>query len=206
MGEDDAVTELAARLEELAREIGEARQQAARDRQDVAAAKTAVAQWNARLTAEGIGPTLAMRRDIKNLREQAGALAATLAAALDQGKLKAPRGPRWDNLDQAAEAAQLAALRDWVNGVLRVQYPGYKLPDCWANHREALWELGALHAEWLRIFGGPRGADLESMLWFHERWLPGALARLNRAITCKGFGFECQATREGRLEQRTAGR
>jgi hypothetical protein len=203
MSADDAVTALAMRLEELAREVDEASQAAARDRQDVAAAKTAVAQWNARLTVEGIGPTLAMRRDIKNLSERIDALAKTLGTALDQGKLKAPRGPRWDNLSRDQEAAQLARLRDWVNGILRCQYPGYKLPDCWAAHREALWELGALHAEWQRVFDDPLGADLESMLWFHERWLPGTLSRLNKVITCRA-GFECQATREGQRAQRTA--
>jgi hypothetical protein len=182
MSEDDPITTLAMRLEELCREVDEARQQRDQDRQDVAAVKATAAQWNARLEREGVGATLTMRRDFKKLAERVDALAATLGIALDQGKLKAPSGPRWDNLDQEQGAAQLAALRDWVDGVLRVQYPEYKFPDCWAGHRAALWELGALHAEWRRVFGDPRGADLESMLWFHERWLPGALGRLNKAI------------------------
>jgi len=183
MSEDDAITTLAMRVEELCRDVDEARQEREQDRKDVTAAKTAVAQWNARLTVEGIGPTLAMRRDIKNLAERIDALAATLGTALDQGKLKAPSGPRWDNLDEDQEAAQLGALREWVDGTLRVQYPEYKLPDCWPDHRAALWELGALHAEWRRMFGAPRGVDLESMLWFHERWLPGVVNRLNKVIS-----------------------
>jgi hypothetical protein len=193
MSEDDAITTLAMRVEELCREVDEVRQQRDQDRQAIAAAKTAVAQWNARLQVEGIGPTLAMRRDIETLTQRVDALAATLGTAMDHGKLKAPAGPRWDNLDQAEEAAQLAQLREWVDGVLRVQYPGYQLTDCWANHREALWELGALHAEWVRIFGDPHGVDLEGMLWFHERWLPGTIGRLNRVNTCNGF--ECHVTR-----------
>lgn len=201
MSEDDAITTLAMRLEELAREVDEARRHRDQDRQDVAAAKTAVAQWNARLQVEGIGPTLSMRRDIKTLAERVDALAATLGTALDQGKMKAPPGPRWDNLDQAAEAAQLAALREWVNGVLRVQYPEYPLPDCWEGHRAALWELGALHAEWRRVLDDPRGVSLESLLWFHERWLPGALARLNKAISnangsCGVHGYSARAYRQ----------
>jgi hypothetical protein len=204
MSADDAITTLAMRLEELAREVEEARQQRTQDRQDVAVAKTAVAQWNARLTTEGIGPTLAMRRDIKTLSERIDALAATLGTALDQGKLKAPAGPRWDNLDQDQEAAQLAQLREWVEGVLRVQYPGYKLPDCWPAHREALWELGALHAEWQRVFDGPHGVNLESMLWFHERWLPGTLGRLNKAIANTNLG--CPQHGYGATGRRAAGR
>src|SRR5262249_5364421 len=115
----------------------------------------------------------------------------------------APTGPRWDNLDQDHEAAQLARLREWVDGVLRVQYPDYKLADCWAAHREALWELGALHAEWQRIFGDQRGADLESMLWFHERWLPAPAGRLKRAISnttpgCPQHGYGATKPRAAR--------
>jgi hypothetical protein len=183
MSEDDAITALAMRVEELCREVDEVRQECDQARQAVAAAKIAVAQWNARLQVEGVGPTLAMRRDIKSLTERFDALAATLGTAMDQGKLKAPTGPRWDNLDEDQEAAQLAALREWVDGVLRVQYREYTFPDCWAGHRAALWELGGLHAEWKRVFGNPHGVNLESMLWFHERWLPGAFGRLNKAIS-----------------------
>jgi hypothetical protein len=169
MSADDAITTLAMRVEELAREVDGLREQHDQDRQDVAAARTAVAQWNARLTTEGIGPALAMRRDIKKLREdldqlraEAAGLSSAVKSAVDGGKTKAPQGPRWDNLDQDQEAAQLARLRDWVNGILRVQYPGYKLPDCWPAHREALWELGGLHAEWQRVFSDPRGASLKA--------------------------------------------
>ena len=204
MSADDAITTLAMRVEELSHEVDGLREQRDQDRQDVTAAKSAVAQWNARLTTEGIGPTLAMRLDIKNLTERVDALAATLGTALDQGKLKNPHGPRWDNLDQDQEAAQLAQLREWVDGVLRVQYPGYKLPDCWPAHREALWELGALHAEWQRVFDDPRGVNLESMLWFHERWLPGTLGRLDRAISNTNLG--CPQHGYGATGRRAAGR
>jgi hypothetical protein len=210
MSEDDAVTALAMRLEELAAEVDEVRQQRDQDSKDVAAARTAVAQWNARLTTEGIGPTLMMRRDVKKLREdldqlraELASLSAALKRAVDDGKAKAPQAPRWDNLSRDQEAAQLARLREWVNGTLRVQYPGYKLPDCWAAHREALWELGTLHAEWQRTYTAPRGTDLDRAEWFHERWLPGTLARLGKVITCRA-GFECQATRETQRDPRTA--
>jgi hypothetical protein len=126
------------------------------------------------------------RKEIEQLREMVSGLAATVKSTLGVGKAKAPATPRWDNLDQAAEAAQLAQLGKWVNGVLRVQYPGYPLPGCWPGHREALWELGTLHAEWQRTYAGPRGVDLDRAEWFHERWLPGVLSRLNKAICTDG--------------------
>jgi hypothetical protein len=102
----------------------------------------------------------------------------------------APHGPRWDNLDQDHEAAQ---LREWVYRVLRVQHPGRKLPDCWPAHQETLWELGALHVEWQRIFDDPRGASLENMQCFHERRLPGTLSRLDKATSNTTANGSCRA-------------
>src|SRR5690349_17721099 len=102
------------------------------------------------------------RQQLAQLNEKVNGLAKTMAGALDTGKLKAPPGPRWDGLDQDQEAAQLGQLRAWVNGVLKVQYPEYTFPGCWEGHRAAWWELGNLCAEWTRIYGDPRGADLEA--------------------------------------------
>jgi hypothetical protein len=177
--EREAVAALAAQLEELRQQLDEARR-------DAAAAKATVAQWNARLEQEGVGATLMMRRDFKKLAEKVDGLTTTLADTLDRGKLKTPAAPRWDDLDQEQEAAQLATLREWVSGFLRGQYPEYTLPGCWEAHRTALWELGNLRAEWQRVYADPRGVDLEAALWFHERWLPGAVSRLNRAINSDG--------------------
>jgi hypothetical protein len=202
MTEDDPITALAMRVEELAREVDEAHQHRDQDRQAVAEAKTAVAQWNARLQVEGIGPIVSMRSAVKVLNERVDALAATLGAALDQGKLKAPAAPDWDNLDQAERAAQLAALREWVNGVLLTRYPEYTFPCCWEDHPTALWELGNLHAEWKRVYADPCGADLEAALWFHERWLPGTLGRLNKAIN-QGDGY-CRTHGPGGYGQKAA--
>jgi hypothetical protein len=179
MSESEAVAALAVQLDELRQQLDEARQ-------DAAAAKATVAQWNARLETEGVGATLMMRRDFKKLGEKVDGLATTLADALDRGKLKTPPAPRWDDLDQEQEAGQLAALRQWVNGLLLAHYPEYTLPGCWEAHRTALWELGNLCAEWQRVYADPRGVDLEAALWFHERWLPGAVGRINRAINSDG--------------------
>lgn len=195
MGEYDPVAALAAQVHELRAQLGQARQ-------DAAAARATTAQWNARLEREGIGATFVMRAEIKTLREEFGQLQArviTLSDGLDAGKLKDPPVPRWDGLDQADEDAQLGALRDWVDGVLLVQYPEYELPGCWEHHRAALWELGNLHAEWQRIYDDSRGADLDRALWFHERWLPGILSRLSRAINtdagCRKHGFGANGRR-----------
>jgi hypothetical protein len=175
----------------LAAQIDELRQQLDQARREVATAKATIAQWNARLEQEGIGATLMMRHAFKKLGEKVDGLATTLADALERGKLKTPAGPRWDDLDQEQEAAQLAELRTWINGLLLVQYPEYTVPACWEGHRAALWELGNLQAEWQRVYGDPHGGDLEAALWFHERWLPGTIGRLSRAINSDG-AFGCR--------------
>jgi hypothetical protein len=175
----------------LAAQVGELRELAG-------SLKATVTAWDARLEREGVGATLVVRLEIKKLREKVDELAAVLAAALDTGKLKDPPAPRWDGLEPAEEAGQLAALRAWADSFLAVQYPGYRLPACWQAHREALWELGTLHAEWQRVYGDPRGADLAAALWFHERWLPGVLGRLARSIPCDEAG--CRAALADRLE------
>ena len=88
-------------------------------------------------------------------------------------------------------AARLAELRDWVERFLRVQYPAYlvKLPPCWENHPEAVWELSNLMTEWVRIYGDPDNRPLQDALWWHERWLPGVLCRLGNALKCDVAGL-----------------
>jgi hypothetical protein len=182
MGEHETVAALAAQVGEL--------------RQLADSLKATVTRWDARLEQE-VGGGLVLRLEVKKLREEVAGLAATLSAALDSGKLKLPLAPRWDSLDPDEEATQLAALRAWVDGFLTVEYPGYPLTACWPAHREALWELGALHAEWQRINAdAARAVDLAGALSFHERWLPGVLSRLTRSIGCDAAG--CRLAAPGR--------
>jgi len=63
-----------------------------------------------------------------------------------------------------------------------------RLRPCWPNHPEAVWELSTLMAEWERVYGDPDNRDLAGALWWHERWLPGVIARLDKAITCDEAG------------------
>jgi len=179
VGEHEAIDALAERVDELSKRV-------------VAVAAT-VTQWDARLERGGIGATFLVRLEVKKLREEVAGLAAALSDALDTGKLKDPPAPRWDQPGPGEDGGQLAVLQSWVDGFLTVQYPGYRLPACWPAHREALWELGNLHAEWQRVYGDPRGADLAGALWFHERWLPGVLARLARSIPCDEAGCHLQS-------------
>ena len=80
----------------------------------------------------------------------------------------------------------LAELRHWVEDFARKHYPAYlaRLPECWPNHPEAIWELSTLRAEHERIYGDEDNRDLAGALWWYERWLPGVIARLEKAIGC----------------------
>jgi hypothetical protein len=152
-----------------------------------------VTQWEARLEREGIGATLVLRTEVKRL-------ARALDQALSAHRLKPPPAPYWLPQDAADYQGRLAELCTWIDEILRLQYPGYtsNLRPCWVNHPEAIWELSTLMTEWLRIYGDEENRDLAGALVWHERWLPGALARLSKAIPCDELG--CRLVRGNRSD------
>ncbi len=163
----DPVAALAAQLEELrgrlARAEGTAGQ--ARARQEDASGQVAM-----------------LRLEVKQLREQ-------LAEAIGKRKLAPPPAPWWV-VSEAEGRAMLAGLREWVEGFARRHYPGYmaRLPRCWANHPEAVWELSTLRAEWERIYADEDNRDLQGALAWHDRYLPGVITRLAASIGCDESG------------------
>jgi hypothetical protein len=113
--------------------------------------------------------------DLGTLASQVEAQAATLAKALTAG----PRAqaPTWAGLRPEDRDKQLTELTQWVDGMLRPSYPHSAPAACWPNHRQAVWELSTLAAEWRRIYQRP-APDLAGALDFHDRWLPGVARRL----------------------------
>jgi hypothetical protein len=172
MTEPDPVTALAAQLEELRRQLalytGETGHLRARMERDA-------------------GQVLMLMLKTKQLGEQLDEATARRQAA-------DPPAPCWVGLREEERAARLAEVRAWVERVARVQWPGYmgRLPPCWANHGEAVWELSNLMTEWARVYGDPENRPLPDALAFFDRWLPGALTRLAAAIRCDVAG--CQLT------------
>jgi hypothetical protein len=136
----------------------------------VAALRGQVAMINARLDRAGLQGDL-------NLAARFEDLAKTVADALDAAAPRGPAAPYWIGLHREAHAAQLAGLRQWADTVLRPQYGGYELRDCWANHIHAIWELSTLAAEWHRTYSGTR-PDLARALEFYDRWLPNTMRRI----------------------------
>ncbi len=171
--DDDPLAALAAQLDELRGQL--ARCQAAVTRQD------------ARLDTEVIGPAMMLRLEVKQQRDR-------LDEAIASRKLTPPPAPWWC-VGEAEGTAMLADLREWVEGFARRHYPGYmaRLPRCWANHPEAVWELSTLRAEWERVYGDEGNRDLQGALNWHDRLFPGVLGRLQAAVRCDEAG--CRVAR-----------
>jgi hypothetical protein len=165
----DPVANLAAQLEEL-------RGQLARSQGDIGYLRIK--------RDEDSGQVLMLLVKIKQMREE-------LTDAIEKRQLKPPPAPWW-GVDAEQAEVMLADLRGWVDGFLARHYPGYltRLPACWWRHMEAVWELSALRTEHERIFADPENGDQQGLLAFHDRWLPGVLARLTAVIRCDEAG--CQ--------------
>ena len=178
MPDDDGLAALSGQLDDL--------------RANIARLRTTVANWDERLT-EGIGEMMILRIEVKHLAE-------ALDEALAKHRLKPPPAPYWRGLKPAEHRERLAELHSWVEEILRVHYPGYtsNLQACWVNHAEAVWELSTIRAEWLRVYGDEDNRDLAAALWWHERWLPGVLMRLAKAIPCDQAGCRLERRRESR--------
>jgi hypothetical protein len=117
-----------------------------------------------------------------DLTEALTALAQLVQAHVDaeEERLTRESAPVWAGITDEEHAEQLAKLRPFVDQLLRVAYTEQTrtiLLDCWANHPAALWELGNLHAEWNRVYKRKRPL-LDGALVWHDRWLPGVVARL----------------------------
>ena len=174
MTDPDPVAALAAQLEEL--------------RGQLARAQGEAVYLRARLE-EFAGQDMVQLLEIKKLGEK-------LDEAIARRQAADPPAPFWLGLSSEEHAARLGELREWVDRVARVQWPGYmaKLPPCWANHLEAVWELSNLMTESVRIYGDPDSRPLQDALWFFERWLPGCLGRLAQAVKCDVAGCRLART------------
>jgi hypothetical protein len=80
-------------------------------------------------------------------------------------------------------------LLDWVESVLRGQYPDYladRIRPCWPNHPEARWELACLYQLWSLAYLVKRPAPRNAADW-HDRWSPGVIRRLSEVMSrCEG--------------------
>jgi hypothetical protein len=141
---------------------------------------------------KGPGLVLLLAAEVKKL-------SAALNKALGKNKTLVTQAPYWPAQSGRERNDELTVLRDWVNGFLRPQYPGYPIPDCWPAHNEAVFELANLFAEWTRVYGDEENRPLDGALWFHERWMPGVRSRLfgpSGSVRCSQGSCVLQHARE----------
>lgn len=108
--------------------------------------------------------------DIAELRRQVEQILAILDN--DDG----PSPAEWFRLTMTGQKRdeRLSELSDWVETVLRTQYPGYltgQIRPCWPSHPEARWELAWLYQLWTHAYLTKRPAPKDAADW-HDHWSP----------------------------------
>jgi hypothetical protein len=93
--------------------------------------------------------------------------------------------------DQEAAAAR-EELTTWLREVLTVRYPAMVTSSsawrpCWYRHPDVVEELSWLYAAWRAAYEEPDAPPTRAADW-HDRWLPGVIARITEALRRCGHG------------------
>ena len=119
--------------------------------------------------------------DLASIRKQI----QQILTLLDTENDMSPARWFWLTMPDTERADKLSELTDWVETVLRVQYPDYladQIKPCWPNHPEARWELTWLYQLWTLTYLTTRPTPKEAGDW-HDRWTPGVIRRLSHVMT-----------------------
>ncbi len=128
-------------------------------------------------------------KDVAEIRQQIH----QILTILDTENEASPARWFWLTMNDQERQAKLAELHDWVETVLRQQYPDYiadQIKPCWPNHPEARWELTWLYQLWTLTYLTTRPTPKDAGDW-HDRWIPGVVRRLGQVMgNCQG-GTSC---------------
>jgi hypothetical protein len=123
--------------------------------------------------------------DVAQLRHQVHQIITVLAAEQE----RSPAAWFWLTMTDLERHDKHSELLDWVETVLRKQYPdylAYRIRACWPNHPEAKWELACLYQLWSAAYLSDRPAPRDAADW-HDRWSPGVIRRLTGVMShCEG--------------------
>ena len=150
-----------------------------------------------------------LRHDVESLTAKVDALASTqqdhatvladitelrneveqILAILTDNDDVSPAAWFWLTMTDHERTKRLSELADWVETVLRKQYPDYladQIRPCWPNHPEARWELAWLYQLWTRAYLAKQPSPKDAADW-HDRWTPGVIRRLSDVMSqCDG--------------------
>jgi hypothetical protein len=123
--------------------------------------------------------------DVAQLRHQVHQILTILAAEQE----RSPAAWFWLTMTDQERHDKHSELLDWVETVLRKQYPDYlanRIHPCWPNHPEARWELACLYQLWSAAYLTSRPTPTDAADW-HDRWCPGVIRRLTNVMSqCEG--------------------
>jgi hypothetical protein len=136
--------------------------------------------------AEAIGELDKLRDEVGKLRNELHDVAEPVGEPARRPETQ--RAVWWPDLPAEQDRADvLQSLGRWVDEVLRARHPeAYnELGTCWFWHPDILDELTALQAAWFAAYRDKASSDTAAIEW-HDRWLPGAMARCRAAIAARG--------------------
>jgi hypothetical protein len=169
-GKDLVLALLTARLSELSEQVGALLAR-------VGAAEVA------------IGEQASLLSEASGLAREVARLSAAIATPSTPGSGRAdavhPRQVVWAAMKDAEHIDALRDLASWVTGVLLYRYPGTGavLPPCWPAHSAVVEDW--LYWDWTSWALDPEARSRDAADW-HDRWLPGALARIRPQLAICG--------------------
>lgn len=166
-GRDAALALLAERVSQLAERVGEL------------TARVETTEAGLRGQAQTVAEAASLAREVERL---AGLVEQTAGGPGGAGPDRGghPRVPVWAQMTDAESADALRDLAGWAGQVLVRRYPhaGLVLVPCWPAHPAAVEELDWLYWTWLEWATAGGEARARDAADWHDRWLPGVLARL----------------------------
>jgi hypothetical protein len=122
----------------------------------------------------------AVLSNVSDIKQQIDGILAILDAERDTS----PAVWFWLTMSDQEREEKFSELYDWVETVLRQQYPDYladHIKPCWPDHPEARWELTWLYQLWTLTYLTDRSAPKDAADW-HDRWAPGVIRRLSQIM------------------------
>lgn len=96
---------------------------------------------------------------------------------------EAPPVPVWLVAEQPGEAtAELVELAQWLDDVY-LRWPDAELPECWAWHPDAVYELSILRLRWMDAHYGPKRSAALVGDWL-DKARPNLVGRLKSIEHC----------------------
>lgn len=129
----------------------------------------------------------ALEAELATVGELVTELSSTVQDLATEASVRRERACWWPDLDQTQAADAWQRLGDWVYRCLLPRHPAYThhVRACWRLHPNVIDELTALRVTWIDAYQNPRSRPTAAVEYL-GRWLPEAMARIERAFVATG--------------------